>query len=209
MLILFITLSGALFVTTVVHELGHLLAARYFGVRVMTFSIGFGPELYGFTDRLGTRWRLAALPLGGSVGLLDEPAVLSARSGGICEVPAAAKLFIIIAGPAFNFLFAGALGCYELPFLGEQAIRGFNFESPDVTFVSTVGALSILMGAFSMIPMPPLDGGKLLFIIIEAATAKPIPTNVQMLFAKSGVFVLYVVSIGMLVRLIAELVIFV
>src|SRR5688572_4841537 len=50
-----------------VHEMGHFLVARYFGVTVEAFSIGFGPELYAFNDRLGTRWRLAAIPLGGYV----------------------------------------------------------------------------------------------------------------------------------------------
>src|ERR671922_1224884 len=59
-----------LFVLTVVvffHELGHFLIARRCGVRVLVFSIGFGPELFGFNDRHGTRWRLAAIPLGGYV----------------------------------------------------------------------------------------------------------------------------------------------
>ena len=42
------------------HELGHFLVARWCGVRVLTFSVGFGPELVGFTDRHGTRWKIAA-----------------------------------------------------------------------------------------------------------------------------------------------------
>src|SRR2546423_13554403 len=59
-----------LFVLTIVvffHELGHFLVARWCGVRVLTFSIGFGPELLGFNDRHGTRWKLSAIPLGGDV----------------------------------------------------------------------------------------------------------------------------------------------
>jgi hypothetical protein len=47
------------------HELGHFLIGRWCGVKVETFSLGFGPELFGFNDRYGTRWRVAALPLGG------------------------------------------------------------------------------------------------------------------------------------------------
>ncbi len=50
-----------------VHELGHYLVARRNGVRVDVFSIGFGPELFGFNDRAGTRWKFSALPLGGYV----------------------------------------------------------------------------------------------------------------------------------------------
>ena len=54
-----------LFVLTIVvffHELGHFLVARWCGVRILTFSIGFGPELVGFYDRHGTRWKIAAVP---------------------------------------------------------------------------------------------------------------------------------------------------
>src|SRR6267143_252929 len=64
-----------LFVLTLVvffHELGHFLVARLCGVRVLVFSIGFGPELLGFTDRHGTRWKLAAIPLGGYVKFLGD-----------------------------------------------------------------------------------------------------------------------------------------
>src|SRR5262245_41665532 len=49
------------------HELGHFLVARWCGVRVLVFSVGFGPELIGFNDRHGTRWKLSAIPLGGYV----------------------------------------------------------------------------------------------------------------------------------------------
>ncbi len=64
-----------LFVLTVVifvHELGHFLVARWCGVRVKTFSIGFGKEIFGFNDRYNTRWRLAWIPLGGYVKFLDD-----------------------------------------------------------------------------------------------------------------------------------------
>ena len=54
------------------HELGHFLVARWCGVRVLTFSVGFGPELVGFTDRHGTRWKIAAIPLGGYVKFFGD-----------------------------------------------------------------------------------------------------------------------------------------
>ena len=50
-----------------VHEMGHYLVGRWSGIRILAFSIGFGPELVGWTDRHGTRWKLAAIPLGGYV----------------------------------------------------------------------------------------------------------------------------------------------
>ena len=64
-----------LFVLTIVvffHELGHFLVARWAGVKVLTFSLGFGPELVGFFDRHGTRWKISAVPLGGYVKFFGD-----------------------------------------------------------------------------------------------------------------------------------------
>src|SRR5262245_7615331 len=54
------------------HELGHFLIARVCGIRVLVFSIGFGPELIGFDDRHGTRWKISAIPLGGYVKFFGD-----------------------------------------------------------------------------------------------------------------------------------------
>src|ERR1044072_3032233 len=70
-----------LFVLTLVvffHELGHFLIARWCGIRVLVFSIGFGPELVGFYDRYGTRWKISAVPLGGYVKFLGDENAASA-----------------------------------------------------------------------------------------------------------------------------------
>ena len=75
------TIIPFLFILTLIvffHELGHFLVARWNGVTVKVFSIGFGPELLGFTDRKGTRWKLAAIPLGGYVRFLGDENVASA-----------------------------------------------------------------------------------------------------------------------------------
>ena len=64
-----------LFVLTLVvffHEMGHFLVARWCGVRVLVFSIGFGPEILGFNDRHGTRWKISAIPLGGYVKFFGD-----------------------------------------------------------------------------------------------------------------------------------------
>jgi regulator of sigma E protease len=60
------------------HELGHYLMARLFGVRADAFAIGFGKELVGWTDRRGTRWKLCALPLGGYVQFAGDMDAVSA-----------------------------------------------------------------------------------------------------------------------------------
>ena len=72
-----------LFVLTIVvffHELGHFLVARWAGVRVLTFSLGFGPELFGFNDRHGTRWKVSAIPLGGYVKFFGDESEASTPS---------------------------------------------------------------------------------------------------------------------------------
>ena len=61
-----------------VHEMGHYLVARWNGIAIQTFSIGFGPELFGFNDRYGTRWRLSAIPLGGYVRFVGDMNATSA-----------------------------------------------------------------------------------------------------------------------------------
>src|SRR3954451_13390337 len=59
-------------VVVFIHELGHYLAAKRAGVRVEVFSLGFGPELFGWNDKSGTRWRVSLLPLGGYVKMFGE-----------------------------------------------------------------------------------------------------------------------------------------
>ncbi|MBH0239673.1 RIP metalloprotease RseP [Methylobrevis albus] len=107
-----------LFVLTIVvfvHELGHFVVARLCGVKVRTFSIGFGPELFGFDDRHGTRWRLAAIPLGGYVKFIDDADASSAggRADGAPFVDGefrsksvGRRAAIVAAGPIANFLLA-------------------------------------------------------------------------------------------------------
>ncbi len=59
------------------HELGHFVVARLCGVKVEAFSIGFGREIFGFTDRKGTRWKVSWIPLGGYVKFLGDADVSS------------------------------------------------------------------------------------------------------------------------------------
>ena len=96
-----------------VHELGHYLIARWNGAKVEVFSIGFGRELFGVTDRAGTRWRLSVIPLGGYVRFPNPPE-REEGDAGVPEVPDESlqahapvrRIAILAAGPAANFLFA-------------------------------------------------------------------------------------------------------
>lgn len=101
-----------------IHELGHYYVGRWFGVKADTFSIGFGRELFGWTDRRGTRWKVGWLPLGGYVKFAGDMNPASTPSDDWLSLPAEerAKTFqakkvwqrflIVLAGPATNFLFA-------------------------------------------------------------------------------------------------------
>ncbi|MBK8157424.1 MAG: RIP metalloprotease RseP [Rhodospirillaceae bacterium] len=101
-----------------VHELGHFLVARLCGVRVEVFSIGFGRELFGFTDRHGTRWKFSLLPLGGYVRMFgqapneleggEKPVEMPAsdRAVSFMHKSVGRRAAIVAAGPAANFIFA-------------------------------------------------------------------------------------------------------
>ncbi len=125
-----------LFVLTIVvffHELGHFLIARWAGVKVLTFSLGFGPELAGFNDRHGTRWKISAVPLGGYVKFFGDdseastpsPDLLASmteeeRAGSFHHKSVARRAAIVAAGPFANFIlaiviFAGLFTFYGKP----------------------------------------------------------------------------------------------
>ena len=100
-----------------VHELGHYWVARRCGVHVEVFSIGFGPELFGWTDRAKTRWKFSAVPLGGYVKMFGEGAYSGGSESGqpLTEEEKAVsfthkslgqRAAIVVAGPAANYVFA-------------------------------------------------------------------------------------------------------
>jgi regulator of sigma E protease len=93
-----------------VHELGHFLVAKRAGVRVLKFSLGFGPKIIGFT-RGGTEYLLSAIPLGGYVKMLgeDPKEEVVDREGSFSEKPVGWRSLIILAGPGSNFLLAVAI----------------------------------------------------------------------------------------------------
>jgi regulator of sigma E protease len=102
-----------------VHEAGHFLAAKGFGVRVLTFSLGFGKRIFGF-ERGGTDYRVSILPLGGYVKMAgDDPtAVLTGDPGEFLGRPRWQRFVIILMGPMMNFVLAVVVlaGLYMFPF---------------------------------------------------------------------------------------------
>ena len=126
-----------LFVLTIVvffHELGHFLLARVAGVKVLIFSLGFGPELFGFNDRRGTRWRVSAVPLGGYVKFFGDDTEASTpsvetlasmteeeRAGSFHHKKVGARAAIVAAGPIANFLLAIGIFTCLFTFFGKPS----------------------------------------------------------------------------------------
>src|ERR1700754_1368384 len=78
-------------VVVFVHEMGHFLMARFFGAKVDVFSVGFGKEIVGFTDKRGTRWKLSWLPIGGYVKFAGDADAASAPDPGAAALPASMR----------------------------------------------------------------------------------------------------------------------
>ncbi|MDR6659603.1 RIP metalloprotease RseP [Tardiphaga sp. 1201_B9_N1_1] len=126
-----------LFVLTIVvffHELGHFLVARWNGVKVLTFSLGFGPELAGFNDRHGTRWKISAIPLGGYVKFFGDESEASTpsstalegmtadeRKGSFHHKRVGQRAAIVAAGPIANFILAIVIFTCLFTFFGKPS----------------------------------------------------------------------------------------
>ena len=117
------------------HELGHFLVGRWCGVRILVFSIGFGPELAGFNDRRGTRWKISAIPLGGYVkffgdenaGSVPDERVLESipegeRARSYHFQPVYKRAAIVVAGPLANFLLAIVIFAAIFGIYGKQTL---------------------------------------------------------------------------------------
>ena len=134
-----------------VHEMGHYLVARWNGVAIQTFSIGFGKELWGFNDNYGTRWRLSAIPLGGYVrfvGDLNAASMPDPEAEALLPPEERKRMFInknvwqrmavVVAGPAANIIFTFLVlyalligyGRYTItPMIGEVVPGGVAAEA--------------------------------------------------------------------------------
>jgi regulator of sigma E protease len=149
-----------------VHEMGHYLVGRWSGIRILAFSVGFGPEIIGFTDRHGTRWKISIIPLGGYVRFFgDEDASSKPDEGKLAAMSeedrarsfAGAKLWkraaTVAAGPIANFILAIAI------FTVLFAIYGRSVADPVVAEVkpeSAAAEAGILPGDL----LVAIDGSK-------------------------------------------------
>ena len=124
------------------HELGHYLVARLFKVPAEVFSIGFGRELFGWTDKQGTRWKIAWLPLGGYVKFVGDmgPASTPADLENIPEHlrdrafqlrPVWQRFLVVLAGPVANFVLAIVILAAFFTFVGRPVTNVVSAIQPN------------------------------------------------------------------------------
>lgn len=129
-----ISLLVLLTVVVFVHELGHFWVARRCGVRVEVFSVGFGAELFGFTDRHGTRWKFSAIPLGGYVKMFgqaekviepdgqERDMTASERTVSFHHKPIWQRAAVVFAGPAANYVLTIVTFALLFAVFGQQTL---------------------------------------------------------------------------------------
>lgn len=121
----------ALSVIVAIHEYGHYIVGRWCGIHAEVFSLGFGPVIYSRVDKRGTKWQVAALPLGGYVKFLGDANAASVGSDGtvaavdarrtMLGAPLWARTATVAAGPVFNFVLAIAIFAGSIMYQGQSA----------------------------------------------------------------------------------------
>ncbi len=181
------------------HELGHYLVGRWFGVQAEAFSVGFGKELWGFTDRRGTRWKLSALPLGGYVQFKGDmnpasapdrrnpAAAMPVRDGTFQNASLWQRALIVAAGPVTNILvtlaiFAGFFMAVGTPVAADPqrqlTVAGFSPQSAARDAGLAVGDRIVAIDGRSMTDFRDLQEavmlypGKRLAVTIERTGAQ-------------------------------------
>jgi len=175
----------------VIHELGHYLVARWCGVKADVFSVGFGKELLGWTDKRGTRWKISALPLGGYVQFAGDWNAISMPDAAAASLPPdeLAKTFhikplwqralIVAAGPLTNLMFAVIIfAAFNLAYgkvVASTEIARFGENSPAMSAGMKLGdrIVSIdgrAVASFTEIPelVAPFPGKTLTIVVVRA-----------------------------------------
>lgn len=179
-----------LFVVVFIHEMGHFLVGRWCGIKVVAFSIGFGPELVGWTDRKGTRWRLAAIPLGGYVKFFGDSSAASTPDGDTLAAmgpaeravsffyqPVWKRAAVVAAGPIANFLLAIAI------FTGVNSVYGRQILVPRIEAVvpgSVAEQVDLRAGDLVVsIDSQPIDSFMEMQRIVSASPGVPLVMGVE------------------------------
>ena len=239
-----LTFAVVISILVVVHEFGHHLMAKFFGVPVEVFSLGFGPRLLAFR-RGETEYRLSAIPFGGYVKMAGtSPVRGEVVPNGFDSKAPWQRFLILLAGPAMNVLFALALAIVglwvgiEIPTPGDPTTTaiyrpeplaaiplGFRAITASTTqTLTTIGGLltgnlspshligpvglaqiagesaqlgwrallaamafiSLNLGICNLLPIPILDGGHILMLLVEGVTRRTMPFRVRKALLGAG-----------------------
>ena len=171
-----------------VHELGHYLIARRCGVRVEVFSIGFGPEIFGRTDKAGTRWKFSAIPLGGYVKMFGDADFSSMPSAELARMSPeeqneafhrktlGQRSWIVAGGPLANFIFAFFALAVLYGFYGERVpIVGDPTEVVWIEPDSPAEAAGLQIGDHILqIGERPISGFEDIIAVVKGAVDQPL-----------------------------------
>jgi regulator of sigma E protease len=184
-----ISLLILLTVVVFVHELGHFWVARRCGVRVEVFSVGFGPELFGWTDRHGTRWKFSGIPLGGYVKMFGQAERVLEPDGREREMSAGERAVafhhkpvwqraaIVFAGPAANYVLTIVALALLFAIVGQPTVPTVVGE---VVKESAAEAAGIQVGdRILSINGQPTDRFEDLVVLVQGSAGQPITLVVQ------------------------------
>ena len=214
-----------------IHELGHFLVARKCKVKVKEFSIGFGKEIWSKQGK-ETKYTLRAIPLGGFCNMLGEEELVdeegsfsnspvwkrflivaallaffilaSIVNGSLVDGLIVTKRYIVLLFQSLVSLITGAANNAEIvgPVGISELVAGTSslFE-----FIYLLAVISISLGITNLLPIPGLDGGKLLILIIEAIRRKKMNQNTEALITSIGLLFLFGIAIIITTRDIGNL----
>ena len=214
-----------------IHELGHFLVARKCKVKVKEFSIGFGKEIWSKQGK-ETKYTLRAIPLGGFCNMLGEEELVdeegsfsnspvwkrflivaallaffilaSIVNGSLVDGLIVTKRYIVLLFQSLVSLITGAANNAEIvgPVGISELVAGTSslFE-----FIYLLAVISISLGITNLLPIPGLDGGKLLILIIEAIRRKKMNQNTEALITSIGLLFLFFIAIIITTRDIGNL----
>jgi len=192
-LLFFFLLGCGLLIVLFVHELGHLVAARHYGLKVLSLSVGFGPQLISLTDHLDTSWKLRAIPIGGSCVIDDNsklkhsPAEQPSNSGSALQ-NLRKRAVILAAGPISNLVFAALIALLANMMCSPC---GSEIGSPGTAAARLMAEFSVAVALFNLLPFVPLDGGRLCLTAFEACIGRPMSsTGAKRFFLISKVFLI-------------------
>jgi len=185
--------------TLVAHELGHFYAARAVGQNALTVTIGLGPTIAQFADLSGTAWTFKLLPVRSACGFLDGPVQPSRRprrslrpSNAFRSLGLRERAIILLAGPLANATVACVLTLATYAQDPNFTFGRLGKSGSGITFL--IGFLSAALALFNLLPIPPLDGGRLVMLAVEALTDNVVEIERERQLIRWGAIILSIVA---------------